>query len=445
MLKLLQQLKKIELYKYLVAAIILAVPLYPKFPFLTVPGTYVSIRLEDFLLGLVFILWIFKNAKNWREFLRNKVVLAIIVFLIVTLVSVISGIFLTQTVVLHIGVLHWLRRFEYLSALFIGMSAVKNPRDLSFFVKCLMLVIAISLVFGVGQKYFQWPIITTQNYEYSKGVALRYMEGAHINGTFAGHYDLASFLILGMPIILNLFFLKASKLKHKLILLVILGAGYWLLLNAASRISMLSFVTSLGIGLFFIRKYKFIPIVVIFSLFFIIFSGNLLHRYSQIINVTIQKIIYIMPKFEVNAATETPAPQPVIEDRSTSIRTNVEWPRALRAFQKNPLMGTGFSSITLATDNDYLRLLGETGLIGFAAFMLIFIRLFQRFKTTLPFEKTVTLSNAFMGGLFGGVVGIFLNAVFIDIFEASKLAIIFWLLIGFALAVINYEKNTQTN
>jgi len=59
--------------KYLLAAVMLAVPLYPKFPFIKIPGTYVSVRLEDFLvvaLGLTLVIQIFPRLK---EFLTDRV------------------------------------------------------------------------------------------------------------------------------------------------------------------------------------------------------------------------------------------------------------------------------------------------------------------------------------------------------------------------------------
>ena len=37
-------------YKYLITAILIVVPLFPKFPAFKVSGTYVAIRLEDFLI-----------------------------------------------------------------------------------------------------------------------------------------------------------------------------------------------------------------------------------------------------------------------------------------------------------------------------------------------------------------------------------------------------------
>jgi O-antigen ligase len=126
---------------------------------------------------------------------------------------------------------------------------------------------------------------------------------------------------------------------------------------------------------------------------------------------------------------------------SSGIRFNVEWPRSLRAFAKNPLLGTGYSSVTLATDNDYLRLLAETGLLGFAAFFLIFLEIGRRVilfvKRAKPdFHKALVL------GISGGVLGFFANAIFIDVFESSKIAFMFWLWSGILVGIMKLgEEN----
>ncbi len=138
-----------------------------------------------------------------------------------------------------------------------------------------------------------------------------------------------------------------------------------------------------------------------------------------------------------------PTPVPILEDRSTSIRLNVEWPRAIRALSKNPLLGTGYSSITLATDNDYLRLLGETGILGFLAFALIFLRIGEVILKSLPFRFNGEYEKAFVAGFIGSLPGLFLNATFIDIFEASKFAILFWLLMGILVSLARLNKNEQ--
>ncbi len=130
--------------------------------------------------------------------------------------------------------------------------------------------------------------------------------------------------------------------------------------------------------------------------------------------------------------------------RSTKIRFNVEWPRSLRAFQKNPLLGTGYSSLTLATDNDYLRALGETGILGFVALGLIFLEIFRR-TFTFIFQKPGSLEKAFVIGVMGAILGFLVNAFFIDVFEASKVAFIFWMLVGMMVATVRLMSVSNEN
>jgi hypothetical protein len=334
----------------------------------------------------------------------------------------------------------------------------EKKENLEFYLKVLMISVILAFLYGLGQKYLNWPIIITQNLEYAKGIALRWIPGSHINSTFAGHYDLATFLVMVLPVYICLFFLLKGW-RTKVMIFTVFSAGLWLLGNSGSRISVVSYLGALTIALFLVKKYKAIPLVIILSLVFFSMSSGLMARYSRIFEVTGRKIFKINSLFfkqeVVYAADEpigipkrkeipepTPTPSPVFEDRSTSIRLNVEWPRAIRALSKNPLLGTGYSSITLATDNDYLRLLGEVGILGFLAFFLIFLRIGRSVSKAFPLiKKYKGVELGFLAGMIGSFPGLLLNAVFIDIFEASKFAIIFWLLMGFAVGLVSLNKN----
>lgn len=439
-------------FRYLVAAILLAVPLYPKFPSIRIPGTFVSVRLEDFLMAFTAMVLAINLIPLIKKVMAGQIEKAIIVYLSVGFVSLLSAIFLTNTVTTHIGFLHWARRIEYFTPFFLGsIYFLKGKRlDVKFFLKVLMLVIFIAFIYGFGQKYFHWPVIVTQNEEYSKGVALRWIPGSHVNSTFAGHYDLATFLVLSLPIFVSLFFLVKGKIS-KLTIATIFFAGLWLLANAVSRISVVSFLLSGTLSLLIVKKYKAILLFLFVSIVFFGLSTDLLARYSRIIEVTKEKVekILLVPQSVYaaesprrgNSSIPNPTPTPVFEDRSTSIRFNVEWPRAIRAFLINPLLGTGYSSITLATDNDYLRSLGETGILGAVSFIMIFVAIMSVFVKMVPLPKNVNgIESSFLAGITGALPGIFLNAVFIDIFEASKFAIIFWLLCGLAVGLIRNYK-----
>lgn len=129
---------------------------------------------------------------------------------------------------------------------------------------------------------------------------------------------------------------------------------------------------------------------------------------------------------------------------STGIRLDALWPRAITAFQRNPFLGTGYSTLVKtavweqttaeSTDNDYLRLLGETGLFGFVSFLLIFAVsvwvLYRGFKVS----KDPFYYGLFASGI-GLSVGLMINALYIDIFESSKVAYSYWSLMGILLAV----------
>jgi O-antigen ligase/polysaccharide polymerase Wzy-like membrane protein len=138
---------------------------------------------------------------------------------------------------------------------------------------------------------------------------------------------------------------------------------------------------------------------------------------------------------------------------STGIRLDALWPRALAAFKKNPLLGTGYSTLVKtkvweqttaeSTDNDYLRLLGETGLLGFIAFLAIFFiagKLFiEKFrKTDDPLYFGILASGI------GVIVGLMVNALYIDVFESSKVAYTYWSLIGIILALALVTGETKT-
>ena len=460
MKKLLKPLDKI--FKYLVAAIIIIVPLYPKFPFIQIPGTYVSIRFEDFLLAITALFVFIRIVPNIRRVFKDNISRAILLFLLIGSVSLLAGVFLTQTVVPNIGILHLLRRVEYFMPFFAILTffPYEKGKNLEFYIKVLMLTVFVSFLYGMGEKYLKLPVIMTQNSESSKGIALRWTPGAQITSTFAGHYDLASFMVLVLPIFISLIFTVKGRLS-KILLSLASFSGYWLLINTASRISLASYLIAACIALFFIKKYKAIVVVVIVSLVLSVFSGSLFARYKSLIDVYFQKVKNVkivearIPDFRVSAQEvvlptmkEVVAPivttKPVIEDRSTSIRFNVEWPRAIRAFVKDPLIGTGYSSIGLASDNDYLRLLAEVGILGFLAFILILVRIILTLASAFPLtEKLTGIKLGFVAGVIGGLSGILINAVFIDVFEASKFAIIFWLLLGCAVSIVrnrNYEE-----
>lgn len=447
--------------KYLIAAVLVIIPLLPKFPLLRVPGTYVSIRFEDILMLVLALVLIPKIVIDFKSLWKDRIIRAFGIFFALTLVSLISGVFITETATLKFSFLHWARRLEYIIpflAVYLLTPKDKIRERLVFYFKILIIDMIILFVYGFGQRYFGLPIIITQNEEYSKGVALWWTPGAHINSTFAGHYDLSAFIVLVIPMILGAIFVFKNKLI-KLVLSVVSGMGLWLLISSVSRSSQLTYLFAVTVSFFLLKKFKAWLVVIAISLACMLMSGGLYARFAQGLKVLYEHVttgakFSYLGNFTVKAdevvldvggrATPTPAPitSKIVKDVSIAIRYNVEWPRAIRAFTKNPLLGTGYSSIDLATDNDYLRMLGETGILGFLAFILVLG------NVTAPIIKSLFIQNrfdpfekCFLFGLLGGLLATLASALLIDVFEASKFAISFWLFMGLGVVLVKSKDN----
>ena len=133
----------------------------------------------------------------------------------------------------------------------------------------------------------------------------------------------------------------------------------------------------------------------------------------------------------------------VVSDISMATRFQIEWPRAINAFKKNPLLGTGPSSLTEATDGDYFRWLGEFGLLGTITFLNI---LFLILKTVWDKIKKFPFKDKLIGyGFIFGFLALFINASYIDAFEASKVAYTFWTIAGLYVGYFEIRNSLLEN
>lgn len=439
----LARLRKFEppIFKWGLAIILLVVPLYPKFPFFNIPGTYVAIRIEDFIIAVLLGFYLLYVLESYRSFFADKINQALFLFILVGLASLLGGILITQTVAPHIGFLHWARRIEYVIPFLIAVSFARRE-NARFFVQILCVAAFLIFVYGLGQIQWGFPVISTQNDEFSKGLALKWVPGARLHSTFAGHYDLSAWLVMFFPFAFVWLFVLRSWLSRAFLFFVVISPTFWLFMKAESRISFVAFLLSVPVALWAIGRKVFIVPFLVISVIGMLTIGNLWGKYRHTVEIYLNFVPSTVfaqdnitaPK-RIRTATPEPEQIPVVEDRSTSIRFNVEWPRAIRALEKNPLLGTGYSSITLATDSDYLRLLGEVGVLGFMAFFLVLGNITKVLFAFLKRAREFSDSKAFVGGFLGAFVGFLVNATFIDVFEASKAAIVFWTLCGIAVGL----------
>jgi hypothetical protein len=462
-----------------IAFLLFFIPLYPKFPLFGVEGTYVHIRLEDiFVAVLVGLFALHLLLKRNFSLLKESLSQLLLLFFGIGLLSILSALLVTKNVVPHIAFLHFLRRVEYISLLFVAYFSIKNVKQLKVYGWITLIATMGVIAYGLGQKFFSWPVVSTMNKEFSKGMILKLTWWARINSTFAGHYDLAAFMVMILPLVV-IGLIIARKWWQKLPISILGIFSYYVLILTASRVSFIAYIVAVSFVLWFAkRRWWLIPFLSL-SILGMIFSDDLGQRYAATFKVDLSFLsgkILVRPKKKpmpvltptpilvpevpvttrptrLPTLTPTPTPTPVATSsaepieptamavgRSTDIRLKVEWPRALRAFAKNPFLGTGYSSIDLAIDNDYLRMLGEVGLLGTLAFWAIILEIGRRvfrfwYRADASREEKLVIL-----GIVGTAIGYFLNAIFIDVFEASKVAFFFWILVGIALKIIDLNR-----
>ena len=242
----------------------------------------------------------------------------------------------------------------------------------------------------------------------------------------------------------------------------------------SARVSFAAAIFGIILSLLLIGKKKFLLLLIIVLTLILIYPSNLRDRFISTVNVNLlqkwqsyqgktedQKIrsrlnipTLAVKTSSASAETSTFATgsglpsditpgEPVDTTelgvyRSLSIRLNIEWPRAIAAFEKNPILGTGYSSLGIATDNDVLRSLGEVGLMGTLAFILLLIAIAKRIW--FLFKNSEKYIKYFSAGVLSLMLTFILNSLFIDVFEASKVASLFWMILGLNLAAFNFKE-----
>ena len=140
---------------------------------------------------------------------------------------------------------------------------------------------------------------------------------------------------------------------------------------------------------------------------------------------------------------------------SVAIRLDALWPRAIEGFKRNPLLGSGYSTLTKlnneeftqaeSTDNDYLRMIGETGILGTVSFIGILLTLAYLAVKQLTVTKSRLNQIIYLGAI-GSIVAIMVNATYIDVFESSKVAYTLWIVAAFLVRTVELErKNVENN
>ena len=91
---------------------------------------------------------------------------------------------------------------------FIASSLIKTKKISGRLFQFFFISVLLVILYGLGQKFLNFPAVQTMNPEYAKGYILYLTPEARISATFGGHYDLAIYLVMAIPIILSFILLR---------------------------------------------------------------------------------------------------------------------------------------------------------------------------------------------------------------------------------------------
>jgi hypothetical protein len=487
-----------QYYDWVVLALLTVIILLPKFPLLEVNGTYVHIRMEDFLVATVYAIWLIGvYGGRFRPQLVYKF-RALVFFIIYGLGITLLGIGFFGTIPEpFLGILHWLRRVEYLGMYFIA-ATVCRPERLRIYLIALIGVGVLTVVYAFFQFYDLVPGVFTLS---RPGELVKYSQFGFLISTFGAHYDFGAFL--GILMMLSVWGLRSYKSKSRLIFFALGLVFYYTLTVVYARSAYLGMLGGIFVMFLLGRSwFALVPLLETVRTFARYFGGTF-NRFAYdfkfnilppppsatptpTIGITPTAVSTVAPSL-TNAppgittapATLVPSTAPTVTpagsswldvminnwsqninqflqrinfDLDTSARYRIKsWQDAFVNVNYNFLWGGGYSTNGNSTDNDYLRHMAEVGIIGLAWFLLIlwdFVRLaWHKYTEILESLAENYLSNfernyyLFVMGL---VVLMLIQSVFIDIFASSKIAFLFWFLMGnFAALVGNSFKKSD--
>lgn len=466
------------------------------------------------ITGFLWIVWVFRGKVRLFDRVVTRLLFLYLGIGVLSMISAVFLTRTVPLESLHVGkmLLHFLRRLEYFSLFFIFYSSVKNMRQVKIYASIFVVTVLIVVLYGFGQKYLYWPAFSTMNREFSKGWMLYLTEHARVLSTFGGHYDLAAFIMMALVFLWSIFFAVRSWF-FKIPLAVLIAGSFWILILTSSRTSFIAYIAAVSV-LFLLWSYRrgirwAFPrwtIVIFLSVAVMLSFGDLSERFTKLLRIDERvrglKLLLLTPLTrppselavflennpdalsQITSRSDQPPkrerPSDVYQDiplivegtgsaslssvartysktafaydLSTAIRFDALWPMAIKGFKRNPILGSGYSTLNKknlqefteaeSTDNDYLRSLGETGILGFAAFygtLIAILYIIWRNGSVIR-DRFMFAVSASLGAL---LFGLLVNAVYIDVFESSKVAFSFWAMTGFILAGVRIAKRDR--
>jgi hypothetical protein len=337
-----------------------------------------------------------------------------------------------------LGAVYLMRRYEYFAFFFFGLLYSKSETHRPSRITILLeLAVYANLCVVLLQ---QQGILTVSH----DGEQIDITESfGRVTGTFAGPYELAAFCALVFPYFLKLFCDNKTQTRGLLGLFSIIS----MVIMTQSRMGLVSLGCVAVLLMTSEREYreKLLPLIsvsLLIGVVVIAFTSNSADseesesRWSTIDPEQIWRSFWgtIWDGNYQNIGKSSVSGN--IEDYSFAARIG-RWPNYLDGVRRlSPVFGLGPSIVVRAADSSYMRTVFEFGLLGIVILVVVILAIRRLTKIIEdPFLKAIVV--------WGGIA-LLIQALFIDVFEASKIAETYWYLLGAGLASgLKHDRNSE--
>jgi len=370
----------------------------------------VTVRLDDILLTLICLTWLFRMAiyKELGYVRETPINQPIAWYWIVTFFSTLIGFYYGK--VGAYGFFFVLKYLEYFLLFYMIINHLHDHDTIKRFLIVMIFTCFMASLVGLSQI----P---------SGGRVSAPFEGVEGEpNTFGGYLMMMFSLVLGI-------FLYTPKGKRRLMLLTLMGVIIVPFAFTESRSSYLSFIIAMGAFLFYSEKRRFLIAAALVSIVLvpILLPQNVIDRVM----------------FTFNQAEE-PGQLKVGGlkiDTSTTERLK-SWENVLtKDFPANPMLGVGVTGGAFL-DAQYPRVLLETGLIGLILFLWLLRRIWVLLRRCYEEIEDSTFKGVALGGLCG-YAGLLVHAIGANTFIIVRIMEPFMIIIGllFAALIVQQDKD----
>jgi len=384
-----------------------------------VSGRSVVVRYDDLLLIVMFLTWIFRTAVVKREpfLIKTPINLPLFVYTSIYFLSTFLGV-IRGNLLWSKAVFYVLKYFEYYFMYFMVINILKEEKDFYSYLKAGWIVLLIVIAYSYYY-YFNASgemIRTTAPFEAPLGKPEE-SEPASLGGYY----------LLVMGIIISLISeLNGFKVVILILTFIFMYPSFLLTFSRASYMGFIALIFS-----FIVLSRKRTLFFLITGFFVVMFSFYI----GGIGGKVKQRIEYTYKGDEARNIVLTPFGIVKLEDSAYQRYQSIE--RVItKILPEYPLLGAGVTGIGLG-DNQYALVLGETGIIGFIAFVwliysVINVCLFVYRYSDNPYEKGLGL------GVACAVFSFLVQGLGVNTFIIVRIMEPFWFCV--ALVSLSYMK-----